>query len=106
MIAMADLTLTGKNFEQEVLLAKEPVLVDFWATWCGPCRMLAPVIEEIANEYAGKVKVGKVNVDDERELALEYGVSSIPTVMVFQNGEVKETSVGYRPKEEIEQLLK
>ena len=103
---MADLTLTGQNFEQEVLLAKEPVLVDFWATWCGPCRMLAPVIEEIANEYAGKVKVGKVNVDDERELALEYGVSSIPTVMVFQNGEVKETSVGYRPKEEIEQLLK
>ena len=103
---MAELTLTGKNFEQEVLLAKEPVLVDFWATWCGPCRMLAPVIEDIANEYAGKVKVGKVNVDDERELALEYGVSSIPTVMVFQNGEVKETSVGYRPKEEIEQLLK
>ena len=103
---MAELTLTGQNFEQDVLLAKEPVLVDFWATWCGPCRMLAPVIEEIANEYAGKVKVGKVNVDDERELALEYGVSSIPTVMVFQNGEVKQTSVGYRPKEEIEQLLK
>ena len=103
---MAELTITQQNFEQEVLLTKEPVLVDFWATWCGPCRMLAPVIEEIANEYAGKVKVGKVNVDDERELALEYGVSSIPTVMVFQNGEVKETSVGYRPKEEIEQLLK
>lgn len=103
---MAELTITQQNFEQEVLLAKEPVLVDFWATWCGPCRMLAPVIEEIANEYTGKVKVGKVNVDDERELALEYGVSSIPTVMVFQNGEVKQTSVGYRPKEEIEQLLK
>ena len=103
---MAELTITQQNFEQEVLLAKEPVLVDFWATWCGPCRMLAPVIEEIANEYAGKVKVGKVNVDDERELALEYGVSSVPTVMVFQNGEVKQTSVGYRPKEEIEQLLK
>ncbi len=103
---MEELTITGQNFEQEVLLAKEPVLVDFWATWCGPCRMLAPVIEEIANEYAGKVKVGKVNVDDERELALEYGVSSIPTVMVFQNGEIKATSVGYRPKEEIEQLLK
>ena len=68
---MAELTLTGQNFEQEVLLAKEPVLVDFWATWCGPCRMLAPVIEEIANEYAGKVKVGKVNVDDERELSAQ-----------------------------------
>ena len=103
---MAELTITGQNFEQEVLLARQPVLVDFWATWCGPCRMLAPVIEELANEYAGKVKVGKVNVDDERELALEYGVSSIPTVMVFQNGEVKATSVGYRPKEELEQLLK
>ena len=103
---MAELTITQQNFEQEVLLAKEPVLVDFWATWCGPCRMLAPVIEEIVNEYTGKVKVGKVNVDDERELALEYGVSSIPTVMVFQNGEVKQTSVGYWPKEEIEQLLK
>ena len=103
---MAELVLTEQNFEEEVLRAKQPVLVDFWATWCGPCRMLAPVIEEIANEYEGKVKVGKVNVDDERELALEYGVSSIPTVMVFQNGEVKQTSVGYRPKEEIEQLLK
>ena len=103
---MAELVITEQNFEEEVLRAKQPVLVDFWATWCGPCRMLAPVIEEISNEYEGKVKVGKVNVDDERELALEYGVSSIPTVMVFQNGEVKETSVGYRPKEEIEQLLK
>ena len=103
---MAELVLTEQNFEEEVLRAKQPVLVDFWATWCGPCRMLAPMIEEIANEYEGKVKVGKVNVDDERELALQFGVSSIPTVMVFQNGEVKETSVGYRPKEEIEQLLK
>ena len=103
---MAELTITEQNFEQEVLLAKQPVLVDFWATWCGPCRMLAPVIEEIAKEYEGKIKVGKVNVDEERELALRFGVSSIPTVMVFQNGEVKETSVGYRPKEEIEALLK
>ena len=103
---MAELVLTEQNFEEEVLRAKQPVLVDFWATWCGPCRMLAPVIEEIANEYEGKVKVGKVNVDDERELALQFGVNSIPTVMVFQNGEIKATSVGYRPKEEIEQLLK
>ena len=103
---MAELVLTEQSFEEEVLRAKQPVLVDFWATWCGPCRMLAPVIEEIANEYEGKVKVGKVNVDDERELALQFGVSSIPTVMVVQNGEIKATSVGYRPKKEIEQLLK
>ena len=103
---MAELTITEQNFDEEVMRSDMPVLVDFWATWCGPCRMLAPVIEEIAKEYEGKIKVGKVNVDDERELALEYGVSSIPTVMVFQNGEIKATSVGYRPKEEIEQLLK
>ena len=103
---MAELTITEQNFDEEVLNAKTPVLVDFWATWCGPCRMLAPIIEEIAKEYDGKVKVGKVNVDDERELALQFGVSSIPTVLVFENGEIKATSVGYRPKEEIEALLK
>ena len=103
---MAELTITEQNFDEEVMRSDIPVLVDFWATWCGPCRMLAPIIEEIAKEYAGKVKVGKVNVDEQRELALQFGVSSIPTVMVFQNGEVKETSVGYRPKEEIEALLK
>ena len=103
---MAELVITEQNFDEEVMRAKEPVLIDFWATWCGPCRMLAPVIAEIADEYAGKVKVGKVNVDDERELALRFGVSSIPTVMVFRNGEMKATSVGYRPKEEIEALLK
>ena len=103
---MAELTITEQNFDEEVMRSDIPVLVDFWATWCGPCRMLAPVIEEIAKEYEGKIKVGKVNVDDERELALQFGVSSNPTVMVFQNGEIKATSVGYRPKEELEALLK
>ena len=103
---MAELTITEQNFDEEVMRSDMPVLVDFWATWCGPCRMLAPVIEEIAKEYEGKIKVGKVNVDDERELALQFGVSSIPTVMIFQNGEIKATSVGYRPKEELEALLK
>ena len=102
---MAELTLTGQNFEQEVLLAKEPVLVDFWATWCGPCRMLAPVIEEIANEYAGKVKVGKVNVDDERELALEYGVSSIPTLVVIRDGKAVKGVVGLHNLEQLKTLL-
>ena len=103
---MAELTITEQNFDEEVKRAKVPVLVDFWATWCGPCRMLAPIIEELAKKYDGKVKVGKVNVDEERELALQFGVSSIPTVLVFQNGEIKATSVGYRPKEELEALLK
>ena len=93
------------NFKEFTGVKDRLVVLDFWAEWCGPCRMLAPVLDEIGTEYP-EVAFGKVNVDDERELALEYGVSSIPTVMVFQNGEVKETSVGYRPKEEIEQLLK
>ena len=102
---MSVLTITKNNFENEVINSDKPVLVDFWAAWCGPCRMVSPVVDEIAEERSD-IKVGKVNVDDERELALQFGVSSIPTVMVFQNGEIKATSVGYRPKEEIEQLLK
>lgn len=102
---MAEIIVTEENFDKEVLLSKEPVLVDFWATWCGPCKMLSPIIAEIAEEKQGLVKVCKVNVDDARQLAIDYGVSSIPTVMVFQNGEIKATSVGYRPKEELEALL-
>ena len=102
---MAELVLTEQNFEEEVLRAKQPVLVDFWATWCGPCRMLAPVIEEIANEYEGKVKVGKVNVDDERELALEYGVSSIPTLVVIRDGKAVNGVVGLHNLEQLKALL-
>lgn len=103
---MAEIQLTDQNFEQEVLRADMPVLVDFWASWCGPCRMLAPVIAEIAEEYAGKVKVGKVNVDEQPNLANRYGIASIPTVMLFKNGEVVNTSLGYRPKNDLETMLK
>ena len=103
---MAEIQLTDQNFEQEVLHADMPVLVDFWASWCGPCQMLAPVIAEIAEEYAGKVKVGKVNVDEQPNLANRYGIASIPTVMLFKNGEVINTSLGYRPKNELETMRK
>ena len=103
---MAEIKLTDQNFEQEVLHADLPVLVDFWASWCGPCQMLSPVIAEIAEEYAGKVKVGKVNVDEQPNLANRYGIASIPTVMLFKNGEVVSTSLGYRPKNELETMLK
>ena len=103
---MAEIQLNEQNFEQEVLRADMPVLVDFWASWCGPCQMLAPVIAEIAEEYAGKMKVGKLNVDEQPNLANRYGIASIPTVMLFKNGEVVSTSLGYRPKDELETMLK
>lgn len=102
---MAEIKITVDNFEEEVLGSQIPVLVDFWASWCGPCRMLGPVVAEIAEELEGKVKVGKVNVDEEGELAARFGISSIPTVMVFKNGEVTNTSVGVCPKEELLALL-
>ena len=102
---MAEITITSENFENEVLRSELPVMVDFWAPWCGPCRMLAPVIESIARENEGTVKVGKVNVDDEPALADRFGVSSIPTVMVFRGGMQVDQSVGYRPKEELLELL-
>ncbi len=103
---MAEIIVTKANFEQEVLQSDIPVLLDFWATWCGPCRMLAPVIEEIAEEYDGKVKVGKVDVDEEPELAAEFRVSSIPTVVLVRDGQVTASLVGYRPKAQIEELIR
>ena len=102
---MAEVILNEKNFEEEVLNSSIPVLVDFWATWCGPCRMLAPVIEEIANEYEGVAKVCKLNVDEAPKLAAKYGVMSIPTVIVFKNGEVADKSVGFVPKENLTAML-
>lgn len=91
-------TITDATFEEVVLKSDKPVLVDFWAAWCGPCRMVGPVIEEIATEYAGKAVVGKVDVDANQEFAAKYGVRNIPTVLVFQNGEVVGRQVGVAPK--------
>ena len=103
---MAELIITKSNFESEVLKSDKPVLLDFWASWCGPCKMLSPIISQIAEKYEGKVKVGKVNVDDEPELANVFQVSSIPMVAVMKNGKLVNTSVGYRPIEQIEAMLK
>ena len=103
---MAEVKITVSNFESEVLRSDQPVLVDFYADWCGPCRMLAPVLEEIAREYEGGVKVGKVNVDEQMELAQKFGVSSIPLLVVFKDGQPVAKSLGYRLKEEIVNLLK
>ena len=103
---MAEIVLTIDNFKTEVLESDIPVLVDFWAPWCGPCKMLGPVISQIAEEYDGKVKVGKVNVDDESELAMEYGIESIPSVLYFKGGEVVEQSLGFKPKAFFEGLIK
>ena len=92
------LQITDASFEEVVLKSDKPVLVDFWATWCGPCRMLGPVIEEIATEYEGRVVVGKVDVDSNQDYAAKYGVRNIPTVLVFQNGEIVGRQVGVAPK--------
>lgn len=102
---MAEIILTEATFENEVIKSDVPVLVDFWATWCGPCRMLAPIIEEIANEYEGKAKVCKVNVDEQPALAAKYGIMSIPTLILFKNGEVAEKTVGLKTKDQIKEIL-
>ncbi len=102
---MAEITLTKENFDKEVLNSDLPILVDFWASWCGPCKMLSPVISEIAEEYEGKIKVGKVNIDDEGELAIKFGIVSIPTLLLFENGEIKNKLIGYHPKENILKIL-
>lgn len=102
---MAEITVTKDNFEDEVLKSEIPVLLDFWAAWCGPCKMLSPIVSELAQEYDGKIKVGKVNVDDENELALDFKISSIPLVVLIKDGEVVASSVGYRPKADIVEMI-
>ena len=102
---MSEIILTKSNFENEVLNYEGKVLVDFWASWCGPCKMIAPVVEEIANEFEGRVKAGKVNVDEEAELSINYQVMSIPTILIFENGEITNKAIGYRSKEELIELL-
>lgn len=102
---MSEINLINQNFEEEVLKSEIPVLVDFFATWCGPCKMLAPVIAELAEKYEGKVKVGKVNVDEENELAMKYQISSIPTLVLFKEGKIINIKVGLSSKSEIENMI-
>jgi thioredoxin 1 len=96
---------TDSNFDAEVLQSSQPVLVDFWAPWCGPCRQIAPMIDALASEYAGTIKVGKVNVDDSPQAAGQYGVQSIPTLMIFKGGEVVDRFVGAKPKSVLQAAL-
>ena len=100
-----EVTLTKSNFTEEVLKSDKKVVVDFWATWCGPCRMLAPELEKFANDFSSQVKVGKVNVDDEMELAMQFGIEVIPTLIVFENGKAVQKISGYFDYEELKQKL-
>ena len=98
---MSEAVLTDQNFKAEVLKSKVPVLVDFWAEWCGPCKMLAPIVEKIAKDYNGKIKVGKLNVDDNPDTPGEYGIQGIPTLMIFKSGELLKRIVGFQPEDKI-----
>ena len=100
-----EITFTDQNFEAEVLKSEMPVLADFWAPWCGPCKLLGPIIEELAKEYADKIKIGKLNVDENQETAQKYNVMSVPTLLLIKGGEVKETLVGVQSKEALKEKL-
>jgi thioredoxin 1 len=101
MAGLNIINLTQDNFAKEVLESSTPILVDFWAEWCGPCKMIAPVLDELADEYDGKVRIGKVNIDNEQGLAAEYGVRAIPTLLLFQKGQVAEQIVGLKSKRDL-----
>lgn len=102
---MKPLEFTDQNFREEVMQSSLPVVIDFWAVWCGPCKMIAPIMEELAQEYQGKAKIGKLDVDNNPTVAMQYGIRSIPTVMIFQNGDVVEQIVGAVPKRQIVEKL-
>lgn len=99
------LTITSENYDSEVAKSDKPFLIDFWASWCGPCRIISPVVDELETEFSDKIKVGKVNVDEQPDIASQFNVMSIPTLMVLENGKVKATSVGARPKEDLKKIL-
>jgi len=102
---MADIVFNQQNFDSEVLSASTPVLVDFWAPWCGPCKMIAPIVEELAKEYEGKVKIGKLNTDENLGIASKYQITSIPTLLIFKNGKPFQKIIGFKQKPELKRIL-